>query len=122
MLVIRAEQLASFAREIEALFEEEMMEHLAGVFPSRKHNVFRPIIRAGIAKAKGYGIEDKRSVAQLITIMVGIGPDFDELPDYGWAKQVLGDQSVEPDARVDMVVEVIVERDDAGIEATGAST
>lgn len=111
MLAIRAEQVDSFQRDLEAEFEAQMVVHLAEVVPDeRGDDSLRPVIRAGIAKARGYGILDAPSVAQLITIMVVVEPEFDERPEYRWAKQVLGDESIEPDARVDIVVELLVER------------
>ncbi len=111
MMLIRNSQMAVFRREAEQRFESGMMSCLAEVLPQRAGDpALRAVVRAGIAKARGHGIEDARSVAQLIGLMVKLGADFDERADYRWARAIFRDDAIDSDVRLDTVVEALAGR------------
>lgn len=114
MLVIRSAQMDVFQRAAEDRFEENMVRHLGELFPARRGDPsLRGLIRAGIVKARAYGIETDGSIAVLIDLMAGVAPDFDERPEGAWARAILDDRALPDDARLDIIVEILQAREAA---------
>jgi hypothetical protein len=105
-VVIRTEQLRSFADSAATGFDERMVAHLRKCFPAEcdalREPGVRETIRQGIARSAPYGVTGERDVCKFIDLMMLLGPDFDtRLP---WAARILHDQVLQtPSARIDQL-------------------
>ncbi len=93
MLTIRPDQMKVFAQYTTTDFEHRAMDHLRRCFPERtkaldEQRLLKPV-RAGIIRAKPYGIETEREVVKYIDLMVIFGREFDTDPKYPEARRIL---------------------------------
>ena len=100
MLTIRNDQLDVFKETALKRFEDEMVEHVKTFFPahyiSMQEKNLRATVQYGYAKAKTYGVISIRNVCLYLNNMLLLGSNFDEDPQYPWAKQILAEKN-EPD-------------------------
>ena len=94
MLVIRQEQLDAMRAQRAARFEDRMVTHLRQVWPERWDALgetgARALIRAGIERARGYGMTAEHDVARYIDLMCAVRDDFDTDPRIPpWVAQLL---------------------------------
>ena len=114
MLVIRREQMDLFEQEAVRNFENRMLAHLQECFP--KHSKFlgepgvRQVIRCGLERAKGYGLETERGLRLYVDLMFLLGSGFDADPQLPWAAEILNDKKLPDEAfRIDRLHEKATE-------------
>lgn len=109
MLTIRKEQMEVLSAYMRQGFEDRMLKHFAEVFPERyekaKEEEYRLLIRSGIEKAASYEVRDEHSVALFLDLMMGDGPDFDQLPAHAWMRTILTDKSLSGSAKMQLIYE-----------------
>ena len=90
MLDIRTEQMAAFRAQLLKQFENRMVKHIGQAYPDQFEAMLDPesgdapvrtLVRKGVEKAAGYGIDIEADVARFIDLMVEIDPDLDQLRD-----------------------------------------
>ncbi|MGA9767912.1 MAG: hypothetical protein WBV94_02660 [Blastocatellia bacterium] len=116
MLKIRREQFEVFQPVAEAAFVRRVLEHLRENhadtvirFPNEVILVkqiaddrLRRLVKAAIARARGYGIDWESTVTAFVVLMFIAAPNFDEHP---LIQRVLKDERVEADSRIDKLWE-----------------
>jgi hypothetical protein len=112
MLTIRKEQMNVLSAYMGQAFEERIIRHIRQNFPDQykqlgdtdaREDNLRKLIRQGIERARRYGIESERDAARFVELMIRIGPTFEELPEYAWAKAVLSDPNISGHGRVELI-------------------
>ena len=63
----------------------------------------RLLIREGIAKANGYGIERERDVVRFIDLMFEIDPHFDQFARIKWARAILEDKDLSGQTKIALI-------------------
>ena len=101
MLVIRPDQMEVLQSAVEEEFVHRIARHLrservelGSIPPSDLYEM----IRTGIARARGYGMQSENTLAAFVGLMFGVAPNFDDVPAI---RRVPTDPEVLPDARVD---------------------
>jgi hypothetical protein len=114
MLTIRAEQMKAFRPAAEAAFERRVAAYLRGehaaevvLLPAGEDGVderevkdlddetFLKMVRAGIARARAYGLTWESSITAFVVLLFTVAPNFDSHP---LIRRVLLDGQSEPDA------------------------
>ena len=112
MLIIRPEQFEAFQPVAEAAFVRRIVELLreengeAVVQLPNEIVLVRqlsdgrlyPIVRAGIARARKYGMDWESSITPFIVLMFVVAPNFDGHP---LIQRILNDEKVDANSRVD---------------------
>lgn len=114
MLTIRNEQMAALARAVNRPFVLRLAANLREIFPAEcarlgEAGVHRAI-EEGIARAAAYGIDRARDVAEFVGLMFVIHPEFDTHPAFAWAGEVLRERTLSPEARLDRIDDLALER------------
>lgn len=121
MLTIRTKQIEAFRNQSSANFTDLMVEHLREVFPEdcqeMSEEELRDVIRYGTAVADSYGINNVQSVCTYIDLMFIFGYDFDEDPNFPWARAVLLDESLDQDEAMDLLLQYAIMEDEDGFES-----
>ena len=114
MLQFRKIQMETFGEYMRQSFEDRMVKHIAEVFPTEYGAMVDPdtgdqpvreLVWDGVSKAEGYGITSERNVAMFIELMVEIAPDFDTRQDTAWTQELLRDEALPEDAKMDFIYE-----------------
>ena len=104
MLVIRKEQMEVFARIAEENFIDdvarEVRETEADSVEDLSDDDLRKRVKVAVARAARHGLTLELSIIAFVRLMFAIAPNFDEQPNI---KQMLADERVEPDDRVELV-------------------
>jgi hypothetical protein len=106
MLVIREEQQEAMRAYMLEQYVDRTYEHFLTYFPRyceiRTEPALRDLIRHGVDRAAAHEIVGERNVLLYTTLMLILGCDFDEDPQYPWAATILADESHEDEsARAD---------------------
>src|SRR5688572_2526127 len=108
MLQIRAEQVEAFAAERREEFLARLAAHLRAHFPDRLGGAADGELReygsACVARAAGYGLTHEQAVACYAHLPLVLGEDFEADPRYLPVLDLLGNRSVDQDARAKFVV------------------
>lgn len=110
-MVIRTEQLSSFAAAAASSFDGRIAAHLGKCFPTECEALgeagVRDTIHHGILQSATYGATAERDVCKYIDLMMLFGRDFDTRADLPWAARILNDQVLQtPGARIDQLFTV----------------
>jgi hypothetical protein len=96
-MIIRKEQTDVFSERSLSGFERRLIEHLNRCFPAECEalglQATENVIRYGIERAAGYGINLERDVCKYIDLMFVLGHDFDQQPDLPWVSEMLKDDT-----------------------------
>ena len=68
----------------------------------------------GLSRARGYGISHESSLAGFVAIMFETAPNFDAYP---LVQQILQDETIPPDSRIDLLLERVTEPDWEALKA-----
>jgi hypothetical protein len=127
MLKVRPEQLETFQSAVEATFTKRVAEYLlqnhpkltvkipAGIFtvktlpPATLH----AMVRTGLERARTYGISWQSKLVAFVVLMFAVAPNFDEHPRM---QQILLDEKVPPNERIDQLWEHTSDQDWEAIE------
>lgn len=102
-LVIRDEQLEALARAMRhgliarliAWARDTHAEQAAALGPER----LREVVELCLDKADGWEIQRVPAIEALLHLMLVIDPEFTELEDYAWAKELLENEMLDPNTR-----------------------
>jgi hypothetical protein len=106
MLVIRDEQIAALARSVQESFLLQTVKKLEAWdsergYPATSEERDR-FVRLAIQRAKGYGIDSYYALELFVRWMREAGDDFPEPPGLRWVHDLLHDESMPPNARLEM--------------------
>ncbi|HKV38185.1 MAG TPA: hypothetical protein VJX67_03150 [Blastocatellia bacterium] len=111
-LKIRPEQFDAFKEIADAAFARRLVQYVRDHHPEAvvkfssgqstisrlRDDVIRTMIKAGIARARAYGMTWESSIAAFVVLMFLTAPNFDQHP---LIERVLKDQEVGPDSRIE---------------------
>ena len=107
MLVIRREQMAALADAVRHKIAEPLAERVAQSRPAKTQEMgeasFRKLIALCMEKALLYGVDGERDIATLAEFMVDISPEFDGTPEYAWARNLLGESSLDSILKMELL-------------------
>lgn len=106
MLTNRTEQERALELGAAARFESEARMKMQTIWPSRtsamaEEDLTRRV-RAGIAAAQGYGLDDRRSILRFLNLRFGFGDGF-PYPEQQWIRTVLA-MDVEAEEKLELIV------------------
>ena len=105
-------QMNEFSQQQRDRFEEEMAAYLkteyATVLGRRDDAWVRVLIQEGIQQAEQYGIVLERDVARYIELMLALSPDFDDNHETSWCKDILTQDSLTAEGKLDRIYERIM--------------
>ena len=120
---MRKSQHAAFARVAVDEFEDRMVLHLRRVFPDDarmlRDETLRPLIRRGMERAAGWGIELEFGICLYLHVVLQLGEAFDEDPSLPWARAMLEDERWDPERRVSELHDRVFGVDDP-VDGVGA--
>src|SRR5438094_179214 len=96
-MIIREDQMRTFAEAAAREFEGRMLERLRTHFP--KHEVYlgepqlRVLVRLAVERAQSHVLMAERSIALYLDLMCVLGSGFDTDPQLPWAAAILADRS-----------------------------
>lgn len=107
MLVIRQEQFDALSAGLLEQFEDRMVADLRNDFPNQTAATpeapLRVQVRAGIEKARTYGVVDEFDIERYLQCMVLHGQDFDVTPRTAWAGEILRTPGLPGDKKMDQI-------------------
>jgi hypothetical protein len=117
MLVIRPEQM----KRLEEYVEDNFIRSLAltvrdehgDMVDHQNDDELRKLVRVAVARARRHGLMFESSISVFVGLMFEFAPNFDEQPSI---RKILSDESLPPDDRIDVVLEVASEEDWAEAE------
>ena len=94
MLVIRDQQMQSFAQNAKKQFQDGIVTHISR-FAARRFEILGEkaigqIVSSGMERAEKYGFTNRGPVRFYVELMFMLGSDFDTDPQYPWAAELLG--------------------------------
>jgi len=111
MLVIRKAQMDVFGIYELKRFEDHMVLHLREKLSEDvkdiPEDILRNTIQKGISDSDKYGIRYEDDVERYIDLMFILGRDFDTAENSGWAGEVLKEEAMSPEERLDRIFELM---------------
>lgn len=118
MLIIRKRQMEVFKKAGEKNFVAELAqtvrENHAEAVEDSSDEELKEYVRVGIARARGHGLVSEEAITAFVRLMFDIAPNFDEQTNIA---RMLKDERVEPDDRIELVLEAASEEDWAEAES-----
>jgi len=122
VLVINPRQIAIFQTIAEAGFEIELVDYFrlrhsgtivqlpggTAAVGSLPESVVAQMVRAGVARARRYGLSGQAAIAAFVAVMLEAAPNFDVDP---YLHRYLMDSDVPPNERIDHLLERALELD-----------
>lgn len=109
MLLLRRAQVEVFREQLLKRFEDDVLAHVRELFPVRCKALgddgTRALIRHGIDRSRGYGIELEKDVCKYVDLCFYFGREFDV--EQPWARPILRSDASGPD-RMRALFEVAV--------------
>jgi hypothetical protein len=106
-MIIRSEQLASFAERAETGLIDRMAVHLYKFFSSEcsllSKDEIRSLVHFGIIRAQSWGLSGERDVTRFVDLMLVLSPEFDADERFPWARTILQSCGVSPTIRIERV-------------------
>ena len=113
-MIIRKSQMSAFEQQMRKSFEDRMVAHLKKFFPDKvrplEEDALRGSIREGVEKADGYFVTREVDVARFIDLKFALAPDFDELEEMSWAREILDDTSISGQDKIERIYEALPDR------------
>lgn len=108
MLTIRKTQLDLLSGIPLNSFESRLVAYVKETHSQRIGRLegeddLRLLIREGIEKAGGYGIERELDVVRFIDLMFEIDPEFDQLARMKWARDILEDKDLSGQVKIALI-------------------
>lgn len=113
MSAIEAAAEEKFVRRITAHLLEEYptaavklpdMETTVAGLPEE---TLQSLVRSSVERARSYSLDQESSIAAFSTLMFEVAPNFDK---HNLSQVLLNDESVEPNVRLDELLEVLTEK------------
>jgi hypothetical protein len=126
-LIIRSQQVEAFQEQAEAGLVKKLAEYLRAYHADQivklpdgvtlvqylPEQTFCGLIRQGIGRARRYGMTWEASLGAFVLLMFISAPNFDEHP---LVQRILRDESVEPNARIDHLLQRASEQNWEAVE------
>ena len=100
MIRIREEQLRVLEASVHEQFVQRVLAHLRRVLPEGDDEGWLPLVREGIARARGYGLTSARTITSYIDLFVVLGDSFDRDPALPFAS-ILRDEALAPEQKIE---------------------
>jgi hypothetical protein len=128
-LLIRPEQMSAIQETAAEKFAGRLIAHLLEKYPHSAvklpdlnstvaglpKETLQTLVRSSIERARDYGLDREDSIAAFVALRFEVAPNFDK---HNLSQVVLSDESVEPNARVDQLLEVLNEKNWETIQKT----
>jgi hypothetical protein len=118
MLIIRKQQMEVFKKAGEKKFVDELSqtarENHADAVEDLSDEELKKYVEIGIARARGHGLLSEDAITAFVRLMFDIAPNFDEQTNIA---RMLKDERLEPDDRIELVLEAASEEDWAEAES-----
>ena len=128
-LLIRPEQMTTIQEAAEEKFVRRIAAHLLKQYsnsmvtlPDSKSTVaelpketLNTLVRNSIEYARSYGLNQESSVAAFSALRFEVAPNFDK---HNLSRVVLGDETFDPNARIDQLLEILTEKNWETIQKT----
>ncbi|HEX8692370.1 MAG TPA: hypothetical protein VF746_08135 [Longimicrobium sp.] len=109
MLTIRDEQLSAFAADAAEAFVRRAADEVARHWPrlarERGSDGLRALVRRAAAEAERFGLTFEVHVLRFVNLVAAFGEEFYRRPAGWWAARILSDTRLDPDTRLDLLVE-----------------
>lgn len=120
-MIIRSEQMTVFEESAEESFRRRLSSHLLEQYPKTivklpdsesavedlPDETRRSLIGVSIERARSYGLNFESSIAAFSALMFEVAPNFDA---HQLSQLFLNDEEIEPNARVDELLEHLTEK------------
>ena len=107
MLTIRDAQMEAFAQARWKDFERRATRFIEDALPEEcaalGGTAVRESVQTAIRKGRKYGLEAEYDFLRYLSLMYALDFDFDELPRYAWAREILDRPGLRPHARMDLL-------------------
>jgi hypothetical protein len=128
-LAIRAEQIAVVEAVAEENFVRQLAAHLLDEYPNaavtlpvdEKSTVaelpaetLHELVRVALSRARGYGMTFESAISAFTAVMFEVSPNFDT---HRLCQVLFNDEEVEPNRRIDEVLDVLTEKNWESIRA-----
>jgi hypothetical protein len=114
MLTIRTEQQRALESDVTMRFIRDMAAsarvRLPGCCAALSPDALAALVEAGLARATTFGIEERDDLVAFLDLVVAHGADFDRLPAFDWAADLLTDDSLPGDVKIAFVYERLPRR------------
>jgi len=101
MLQLDAAQRQSFGEQTIAMLRAEFPQACAGFDDAE----LRGTVARALRKAREYGLTEQSDVFRYINVMYTLGCDFEDDPDYAWARAIMTHPRMRGGSKVDHLVE-----------------
>jgi hypothetical protein len=95
-----------------------MADHLSQFFPAHCEGMgaagLSRFIQTNINRALGYGIERERDVCKFLDVGMALGEDFDRSGKYPWSCEILEDEWLAGEEKVDRLVQTALRYEQGG--------
>lgn len=120
-MLIRAEQMNVFEATAEENFARRLTAHLLENYPTAAvrlpdtesaigelpDETLHSLVKVCIERARSYGLTFESSISAFSAVMFEVSPNFDL---HRLSQVMLNDEGIEPDARLDELLEVLTEK------------
>ncbi len=110
-LIIRDEQVDALGEAVRAGLAARLLASARGRHPDRLEALGRErvceVIDLALERSLDYGIQKFPALETLLDLMLTIDPEFTELEEYEWAKELLESDMIEPDSKPGLVAEQV---------------
>jgi hypothetical protein len=107
MLTIQKEQMAVFSDQMREDYIKRTLQNLAQLFPDdpavKDESAMRVLIDDGIRRAEAHGITRLREVSLFVFLVKDLGPDFEKRPENHWIEEILLDEELEEQEKMDVI-------------------
>jgi len=108
MLTIRKAQLEVFADVQRGALGERILAFISEKYAQEaaafSESELRGLIAIALKRSREHGFGAYADILRWVNVMFTLGCNFDEDPDFPWAKEILADKTLRPASKVDMIV------------------
>lgn len=108
MLVIRHEQFDVLTDVRRELLGERVLSFVRTGYASQcaafSESELRGLVATALRRSRTHGFGTYADILRWINVMFTLGCNFDEDPEFPWARDILADNSLRPGSKVDMIV------------------
>ena len=105
MLKLRKEHLEAFEAQTVSLFAARVVTHLKSVWPVECGELGEAAVTdlalSTIKRGAKLGLSKEHDMVRFVDLAFVLATDFDTNPLAGWARTILADRTLAPDAKMD---------------------
>ena len=120
-LLIRPEQMSAIQQTAEEKFVRRLADHLLEKYPNSTvklpdekstvaglpEETLHALVTNSISRARSHGLNQESPIAAFSALMFDVAPNFDK---HKLSQVLLNDETLEPNARLDELLEVLTEK------------